>query len=770
MVAEQEAAAEIVTVRGRYPLNANAVPNIAWRWGRRMLRRQRWWVAPDAVAAFAQRADEDLRSLLGDEGAGRLLADVTDSGIIELQATAAAVSNLPWEAFLALATKASRRHRPLAVLRCLLLPALQRRSPDESGHRNSRPAVAFVECSPPPIDQIFDFGPERQSVRRGLRDHNFCDLLNPTLAEIERAMLSHRPPIAHISGAHAVQARYEAPRDPLLRRESQLPPEGLLIARASSGSAGSPQSPHAVTATELAAALCPGGHTPQLICYNFHYSGGTFAIEALQRGVSNVLAIHDELDDTAAEFFFAEFYRRWLATDHRVHDAFLRAWLSTEHWHEPRLNGSGLVLWSSHPFLDSPPSYDLRRIEEILSDHERLGLQESRLPDGGERRLQHPRVYFDIHPYPEVNIAVLNAHISPFRYLRILVPDLQGSLPFRLSVEMRDGESRVSAYEYSSPLTTALTDLTHDVVLPTTSSLLRTRLRSEPVSALLVVSLTAGETQWNRSYAVKIAPINEWVFAGAVTPDLLPSFVLPNDAGVRTITAHAQTLLRAISDNAEQGFSGYAPYSALEPRESQASDPPDIEGAVRKWVWMQAQAIWHAIIDRAAPSYKAPAAGTVLGKQRVRMPSEIMTERHGTCLDLALFFAACLENVALRPVLVVFDNHAHVGMWASQQGHQRFVVMDDDSTANRDDRSAKPSQKRAWAVTGPALGDVKRCLQVSPPDLLLFETTLLAQRASLVEANENAMNRYMTDSERVESVMDVYLARLCGVNPLPIIE
>jgi hypothetical protein len=49
----------------------------------------------------------------------------------------------------------------------------------------------------------------------------------------------------------------------------------------------------------------------------------------------------------------------------------------------------------------------------------------------------------------------------------------------------------------------------------------------------------------------------------------------------------------------------------------------------------------------------------------VRSPSEILERRLGTCLDTSLFYAACLEQAGLQPLIMLTTRHAFVGLWLS---------------------------------------------------------------------------------------------------------
>ena len=49
--------------------------------------------------------------------------------------------------------------------------------------------------------------------------------------------------------------------------------------------------------------------------------------------------------------------------------------------------------------------------------------------------------------------------------------------------------------------------------------------------------------------------------------------------------------------------------------------------------------------------------------QKIRLPEQVLGERLGTCLDLALLYAALFEHVGLDPFVIVQRGHALVGCW-----------------------------------------------------------------------------------------------------------
>lgn len=217
---------------------------------------------------------------------------------------------------------------------------------------------------------------------------------------------------------------------------------------------------------------------------------------------------------------------------------------------------------------------------------------------------------------------------------------------------------------------------------------------------------------------VRFLAHNEWGGNGSI-PDLLAAFVEPNDPAVAIILRKASDLLRA------QG------------------KPDSLEGyqaTSKQRLWEQAAAVWSAVCSLDIRYVNPPPSFETEG-QRVRPPRQIMEERLGTCLDLTVLFAACLEHAGFRPLIVLTKGHAFAGVWLSK--HDFGASVADDA----------PSLRTRLALN----------------DVLLFETTLCTQapapgfkRACAAGAEKVAAGH---DSE-FEGVIDVHRARQRRIRPL----
>jgi hypothetical protein len=114
--------------------------------------------------------------------------------------------------------------------------------------------------------------------------------------------------------------------------------------------------------------------------------------------------------------------------------------------------------------------------------------------------------------------------------------------------------------------------------------------------------------------------------------------------------------MTALRDDPTAGFDGYQ----LATRKNVAS------------VDAQVQALWYSIVYRVPASYINPPPTYAVASQRIRTPSEIVGGGFGTCIDLALMLASCLEAIEIYPVIFVLTDHAFPGYWRSEAARNTF--------------------------------------------------------------------------------------------------
>ncbi len=220
---------------------------------------------------------------------------------------------------------------------------------------------------------------------------------------------------------------------------------------------------------------------------------------------------------------------------------------------------------------------------------------------------------------------------------------------------------------------------------------------------------------------IELLARNQWGGL-AYMPEMVPAFVQPNDPAVDRLLKGAALALEAAGKSGS--IDGYT------------------QGAKR--AWELTSGIWAAVLQRKL-NYALPPAGFEHAGQKVRSPSQVLDAGLATCLDLALLFAACLEQAHLNPLLIFTRGHAFVGVWLRKEEFSSPVV--DDVTALR-----------------------KR---LKLQELLVFEATLAAQGkpVSFSQALANATKQLSEEEDdKFELVVDVKRARMSRIRPLALSE
>ena len=158
-------------------------------------------------------------------------------------------------------------------------------------------------------------------------------------------------------------------------------------------------------------------------------------------------------------------------------------------------------------------------------------------------------------------------------------------------------------------------------------------------------------------------------------------------------------------------------------------------------VKQQAAAVYAALQARSI-AYIVPPASYEKSGQRVRLPYTVLTEKHGTCLDLSLLYASCLEQIGLNPLIVIVKGHAFAGVW-----------LEDETFADCAEDDASAVKKRA------AEGIDKICV-VECTDFVA------GTDADFARAEKHALARLDEPKEFVCAV-DVRRCRGSGIRPIP---
>jgi len=163
----------------------------------------------------------------------------------------------------------------------------------------------------------------------------------------------------------------------------------------------------------------------------------------------------------------------------------------------------------------------------------------------------------------------------------------------------------------------------------------------------ILIKLTDGNGNliFGRTKQVTLLSRNDMVWSHKKPMDLVylvGSFVTPHPKD-----KSIDKLLRLAVD--------YAPYKAL-------GGYQDIDNLSHKQIMeSQAKAIYDALTYLGIRYVNAPVSFG-FGAQRIKYPSEVLSDRSGNCIEMAVLFASCFEAMDMYPVIIIVPEHAFVGV------------------------------------------------------------------------------------------------------------
>lgn len=631
---------------------------------------------------------------------------------------------LPWELLLDFGLPPSGANRPV-VIRHLIASEPAEASFDEPWKRS-----LFVDW---PGFSGRDGEPacaEAQWLGGHLQPDRFAIATAPEIRELRRLAKSVSPGVVHIFDRLAAQSRESAQADteadhparPLhevLQRAMRAiccgePKPALVVCALPGGSADAAR--QAVAAGAFAASGCVAGlHEAQRI--------------RLQKHLHQQFRLSGGVPEAAFAAAVAAL-RRGRAPDTAAH----------------------AVLWSSGavPAQTTPRHY--APAARSLMDR---GAREHDKPLTPSEIDPEAALWVNCRPVSEVNYALLHNNRSLFREFQIGIarPGVVGSV----SVEVRlDLGAENARYRDEVTFQHSVADLTPLIRIPLVSYAAHTI--HERVHTTLSVSVTWEQQRvFHRSFRVSLLPSDEWRDDDAER-NWLPSFVFPRDRAVAEIIAAAQTYRCILADSAGAGFAGY--------------HSPDAGSAeTRTAVDDQVQSLWWALILNHPLNYINPPPTYTALSQRLRPPAEVLAYGRGTCIDLSLLLAACLEYVDIYPVIFLLKGHAFPGYCRSETSYARLRALFDEppltTTVQPAERAYIPGPLEPWVLDRRYFGGIVRLVRNG--DLVPIESVWLTRRLGFSEAvGEGAANLRVRDE--FDALIDIVGARRHGVTPLPLIK
>jgi hypothetical protein len=733
------------------PAANSLVPNLmqpAMQWTYVVRSRQRWSATPSSIEDQAKAARDFLGNCGVDDEA---LKAIALSELVEVsvnwsgnEAQGWAPRILPWEYVIAGATRSLRKELPLTVTRHLNR-FKDRAMPVESPIER----VLFVVSEPGKLRHKYEFDSERRLVKAAFDGKKWAQLDSPTEAELRSKISSFKPDLVHLAGFDSHQAIDELPDDELSEgKSSNEVRDGCVLS--------GPTGPKSVNAEELAGILAADGHRPKLVSLNIRNSAARIAPLVVGAGASAAIGFQDIFNDELAEMFFSVLYTRLGRSGDKLHKAFRLAWerVRTEPAHS---QGTGIALWSAVSAFPAAPE---QQAPQIDAEAERREAQ------------PQPKVYVDaatvkadelekwisvkLEPPEELNYSMLHNQCSLFKKFVVHAPH-ESIRNVQVHVSLSAG-SESAVYDRTLNIDSPSHDLNIDVHVPLTSSI--TRSVHESVQTSLFAEVKWGDhVVYRDTKPVRLTPVDQWRDTDT-DRKWLPSFIFPRDAAVTHLVDIAQRYVQVVRDDPGAGFDGY-----------QGFEPGRQDSTVE--VDLQVQAIWAAIIHEMRLGYINPPPGysSKLDSQRLRTPTMIARDHSGTCIDLALFLAACLELIDVYPVIFMLNGHAFPGYWRDESYHADFTRAHPGGIENivRADHFKSEiagAQTVPWYLGKSTYEEIVQL--VNDGKLVPIETVRLTEHTGFYEAVE-AGKEALSEKSEFAGMVDVALAREKQVTPLPIL-
>ena len=256
--------------------------------------------------------------------------------------------------------------------------------------------------------------------------------------------------------------------------------------------------------------------------------------------------------------------------------------------------------------------------------------------------------------------------------------------------------------------------------LSVSPSLDKLRSVTEGLDTQFTLQVFIGETEvFHQSYPIHVMPFDQWPGIGS-RPEFLAAFVTPNDPSLAPLKIATAKYLEKFT-----GSSSLDDY--------QTNDP----NRIRKMV----AAVYEALREQGIVYITPPPHFEEVG-QRVRMTDAVLAHKQGTCLDLSLTFASCLEAIGLNPLLILIQGHMFIGCWLDNRTYPQ-IYCDDVSFL---------SKSIADGIS----------------EMVVVEATQITQQSVGFEDAVKAAERHIQlEPERFEMAVDITRCRQYNIRPLP---
>ena len=361
--------------------------------------------------------------------------------------------------------------------------------------------------------------------------------------------------------------------------------------------------------------------------------------------------------------------------------------------------------------VSNQPRELFRKQAETASENLALSLPESDY-------LTAEQLHMEISILPAVNFALQQNHIPVVRDITISNPSDQDLT----DIDLRITSDLEALLPYSRHL--------EGIPAKESCSLKNIKLTLDPqclagltekISGLIRIALVSDELLLcEETWGLTLLAFDEWP-GYTLFPELLAAFVTPNHPEIIKLNGRAAQFLEKWTG--DPSFDAY-----------QSRDP--------NRVLLQAAAVYGALQEQNI-IYSVPPASFQRFGQRVRLCDAVLQQKMGTCLDLTLLYAACLEAIGLHPLLILQEGHIFAGVWLEEMTFPE-AVQDDASLLTK---------RLADGIN----------------ELVVVEcTALVAGKNMSFDDARRAAEQNLVGDDPIQCVIDVARTRYSGISPLPL--
>ncbi|WP_037138715.1 DUF3320 domain-containing protein [Rhodococcoides fascians] len=328
----------------------------------------------------------------------------------------------------------------------------------------------------------------------------------------------------------------------------------------------------------------------------------------------------------------------------------------------------------------------------------------------------------EVHAHPAVNLALVHNGVPLITSVEVVnfsdadVVDVKVSVQLfgageQLSperVDVHDGVLRVGENVVWSNYSSIVPPIPH----------LRELNESHPATIAVTVSRLWGE-DIHLNAPIRMLAHNEW-FNAPVFFDSLAAFVQPNTKAVNSVLDAASNLLH--TGTGDPSLGGY-------------QKGPERAAQIAAGIY---ESLRHQQIR-----YIDPPASFENTGQKIRTTAQVLDERFGTCIDLAVTYAACLEAVGIRPVIWLINGHAFAGFMREENQLAHSTITESNALIN-------------LVESG----------RVVPVEAKYYDTT---EAGTFKQAVAEA-RRHFADHSALRGVVAISSTRKDGIRPLPSLD